>query len=142
VTADVVRPMVALHLGSFGHVVAGPAAPAEASRERRDRIRSGWLAAGWEWPLDAAGQNPQFASSHQGPLMDLACTAALLIAYMGAPMPRPSARLIGQVGLDGSVIDGVLWMTERWSADGDARVVRRLEDLPDVLAWAAGAVSW
>lgn len=128
--------LVALHMGSLGTVTAGPCSMDSGSRERRDRIRAGWLATGWPWPLDDEGMNPRFAAG-QWPLLDLAVAAALLVAYAGAPRPGNDARLIGEVGLDGRIRDGVAYVpTDRpYDLDGSARVVRHLSDLPDVLGW-------
>lgn len=131
--------LVTLHMGSLGLVTAGPRSMSlEADRERRDRIRAGWLAADWPWPLDDEGRNPRFAAD-RWPLLDLAVAAALLMAYAGAPRPGNDVRLVGEVALDGWIRDGVVYLADDWRYDteGVARVVRHLRDLPDVLAWAA-----
>jgi hypothetical protein len=131
--------LVTLHMGSLGLVTAGSRAPAptEATRERRDRIRAGWLKTGWEWPFDDDVQQMRFTAD-RWPLLDLAVVAALLIAYAGAPRPGNNVRLIGEVGLDGWIRDGVVYVANdrRYDTEGVARVVRHLRDLPDVLAWA------
>ena len=111
-------------------------------RERRDRIRAGWLNAGWEWPTLPDGSSVPFAAD-RWTLLDLAVAAALLIAQHDLPYPHADARLCGVVNLDGRVLDGVAWVggDRPHDPDGSARVVRHLRDLPDVLAWATATTG-
>lgn len=132
-----IRELVVLHNGQFGMVTAGSRSMSSDQRERRDRIRAGWLAAGWEWPTLPDGSSMPFAADRWS-LLDLAVAAALLIAQHDLPYPSAAARFCGVVNLDGRVMDGVAWVggDRPYGAGGSARVVRRLSDLPEVLAWA------
>lgn len=132
------RELVVLHNGQFGMVTAGVQSLATGSRERRDRIRAAWLACGWEWPTLPASLDPVPFAAPSWTLLDLAVAAALLIADRYLPDPHADARFCGVVNLDGRVLDGVVWVggDGPWAADGSARVVRHLSDLPDALAWA------
>lgn len=132
------RELVVLHNGQFGTVTAGLQSYG-CSRERRDRIRAAWLNTGWEWPTLPDGSSVPFAAPGWT-LLDLAVAAALLIAQHDLPAPHADARFCGVVNLDGRVHDGVVWVggDRPYGADGSARVVYHLSDLPDALAWASG----
>lgn len=128
------RAFVVIHNGIHGVVTAGPSSFDNAGRELRDRIRAGWINSGWAWDSSQPMMN---VGCPAGSVHDLAVVAAmLLITDPDLPKPAPDAiRLIGEVGLDGSVKDGIVSMP----LQGVAVVVTRLVEIPALIAQAAAS---